>query len=127
MAAVQKAIGGGNLKDKAEMAMLFEYSDDDYNHLDDDNLNKDKKQIKNTDSKKRVKVGHHQGNAIPGGPVEPNYRGMTAANAYEAIKVILMNARNSGMTDGGRGYEPESGHLLMTMTTRGISSLHYIL
>ena len=53
--AAQKAIGGGNLKDRAAAAMLFQYSDDDYNHLYDDNLNEDEKRIDNADSNKRVK------------------------------------------------------------------------
>ena len=48
------------MKETAEAARLFEYSDNDYNHLDDDDLNEDKRQIKNADSKKRVKVGCRQ-------------------------------------------------------------------
>ena len=52
------------MKETAEAARLFEYSDNDYNHLDDDDLNEDKRQIKNADSKKRVKVGCHQGNLV---------------------------------------------------------------
>ncbi len=90
MSAAQQTIGGGNfLKDTAG---LFKYSDDDYNHLNDDNLNKDKRQIENGDSKKRVKTGRHQGNLIAGRPVEPNYAGMSDADAYEA-KVNYLNER----------------------------------
>jgi len=47
MLSAQQTIGGGTfLKETAEAARLFEYSDDDYYHLDDDNLNEDKRQIK---------------------------------------------------------------------------------
>ncbi len=61
MSTAQQTIDGGNfLKETAEAARLFEYSDNDYNHLNDDDLNEDKRQIKNADSKKRVKVGCRQ-------------------------------------------------------------------
>lgn len=56
---------------------------DDYNHLNDDDLNEDERWIKKADSKKRVKVGRRRGKLIPVGPVEPNYEGMTAIAAYE--------------------------------------------
>ena len=58
MSVAWQTMGSGNfLKEIAEAARLFEYSDNDYNHLNDDNLNKDERWIKNADSKKRVKVG----------------------------------------------------------------------
>ena len=85
-AAAQKVIGDGNLKDRAKVAMLFQYSDDDYDHLYDDNLNEDEKQIENTDRNKRVKVGRGRENLIPGGLFPPNYEGMTAAEADDAKK-----------------------------------------
>jgi hypothetical protein len=69
-AGVQKAIGGNNLKDRANAAMLFQYSNDDFNNLDDDDLNEDEKQIENANSNKRVTVGRGQVNFIPDGPVE---------------------------------------------------------
>ncbi len=36
---------------------LFEYSDDDYNHLNDDDIKEDEMRIENGDIKKRVKTG----------------------------------------------------------------------
>lgn len=36
-----------------------------------------------------VKVGHHQGNLIAGGPVVPNYDGMSVADANEAKQHYL--------------------------------------
>jgi len=68
---------------------IFEYSDDDYNHLDDDDLNEDERLIENADSKKRVKVGRRRGNLITGGPVVPNYDGMSVADAHEAKQNYL--------------------------------------
>jgi hypothetical protein len=75
---------GNFLKETAEAARLFEYFDDDYNHLDIDDLNEDERRIKNVDSKKRVKVGRRRGNLIAGGPVVPNDTGLSVADAYEA-------------------------------------------
>jgi hypothetical protein len=44
MSTAQQTIDGGNfLKETAEAARLFEYSDDDYNHLDNDDLNEDER------------------------------------------------------------------------------------
>ncbi len=37
--------------------MLFHYSDDDYDHLYDEDIDKDEKRTENSDSNKRVKVG----------------------------------------------------------------------
>ena len=48
---------GGKLRKRAA-AVLFHYSDDDYNHLYDDNIDKDEKRIENSGSNKRIKVGH---------------------------------------------------------------------
>ena len=93
MSTAQQTIDGGNfLKETAEAARLFEYSDDDYNHLDNDDLNEDERWIENADSKKRVKVGRRRGNLIAGGPVEPNYAGMSVADAYEAKNNYLKTA-----------------------------------
>jgi hypothetical protein len=36
-------VSGNFLKEIAEAARLFEYSDNDYNHLNDDDLNKDER------------------------------------------------------------------------------------
>ena len=76
---------GGNLKERAT-AVLFQYSDNDYNHLYDEDIDEDEKRIENSDSNKRVKVGHGRINFIPGGPSPPNYDGMTAAEADDAKK-----------------------------------------
>ena len=73
----------------SESVGLFGYADDDYNHLDDDDLNKDERLIENADIKKRVKVGCRRGNLIAGGPVVPNYDGMSVAKAHEAKQTYL--------------------------------------
>ena len=61
---------GGKLKERA--AVLFRYSDDDYDHLYDEDIDEDEKRIENSDSNKRVKVGRGRVNLIPGGPNPPN-------------------------------------------------------
>ncbi len=76
---------GGNLLERAT-AVLFQYSDIDYNHLYNEDIDKDKKRIENSDSNKRVKVGHGRVNLIPDRPSLPNYDGMTAAKADDATK-----------------------------------------
>ncbi len=67
---------GGKLKERAA-AVLFHYSNDNYDHLYDEDIDKDEKRIENSDSNKRVKVGHGQVNLIPGGSNLPNCNGMT--------------------------------------------------
>jgi hypothetical protein len=47
---------GEKLKERAA-AVLFHYSGDNYDHLYDEDVDKDEKRIKNSDSNKRVKVG----------------------------------------------------------------------
>ncbi len=47
---------GGQLRKRAK-AVLFHHSDDDYDHLYDDDIDKDEKRIENSDGNKRVKVG----------------------------------------------------------------------
>ncbi len=47
---------GGKLKERAA-AMLFHYSNNNYDHLYDENIDEDEKRIENNDSNKRVKVG----------------------------------------------------------------------
>ena len=47
---------GGNLKERAAV-VLFQYSDDDYEHLYNEDIDKDEKRIKNSNSNKKVKVG----------------------------------------------------------------------
>ena len=61
--------------------MLFQYSDDNYNHLYDEDTDKDEKRIENSDSNKREKVGRGRVNLIPGEPTPPNCNGMTADKA----------------------------------------------
>ena len=86
---------GGNLKERAA-AVLFQYSDSNYNHLYNEDIDKDEKRIKNSDSNKRVKVGCGRVNLIPGGPTPPNWDRMTADKADAAKKGTKLTARNSG-------------------------------
>ena len=44
------------MKERAA-AVLFNYSDDNYDHLYNKDIDKDEKRIENSDSNKRVKVG----------------------------------------------------------------------
>jgi hypothetical protein len=73
----------GQLRKRAK-AMLFHHSDDDYDHLYDEDIDEDGKRIENSDSNKRVKVGRGQVNLIPGGPNPPNCDGMTPVKALAA-------------------------------------------
>jgi hypothetical protein len=58
---------------------LFEYSDNDFDHLlDDKELDEDAKRIEYADSRKRDTYGRHKGALLEGGPQEPSYEGMTA-------------------------------------------------
>ena len=68
---------GRNLKERAA-AVLFQYSDDDYNHLYDEDIDEDEKRIENSDSNKRVKVGRGRVILIPGGHTPPSCDGITA-------------------------------------------------
>ena len=56
---------GGNLKERAT-TVIFQYSNDDYDHLYDEDIDKDEKRIKNSDSSKMVQVGRGRVNLIPG-------------------------------------------------------------
>ena len=66
--------------------MLFDYSDNNYDHLYNEDIDKDEKRIKNSNSNKRVKVGRGRVNLIPGGPNPPNCDGMTPDKADAAKK-----------------------------------------
>ena len=72
---------------------LFEYSEDDYNHLDDDYINEEEMRIKNGNIKKRVKRGRRQGNLIMGGPVEPKFDIMSVTEAHEALIQYLSDRK----------------------------------
>jgi hypothetical protein len=76
---------GGNLKERADV-VLFQYSNNDYDHLYDEDIDKDEKRIKNSNSNKRIKVGRGRVNLIPGGPTPPNCDGMPADKADAAKK-----------------------------------------
>jgi hypothetical protein len=66
---------------------LFEYSDDDFDHLlDDKELDEDAKRIEYADSRKRDTIGHCKGALLEGGPQEPSYEGMTAGKERAARK-----------------------------------------
>jgi hypothetical protein len=65
------ATEAGGMKERAT-AVLFQYSNDNYNHLYDEDIDKDEKRIENSDSNKRVTVRFGRVNLIPGGPSPPN-------------------------------------------------------
>jgi len=98
---------GEDNDDDSESVSLFGYADDDYNHLDDDDLNKDKRLIENAKIKKRVKVGCRRGNLIAGGPVVPNYDGMSVAEAHEAKQTYLTQRKK--FRDGLRQERLQAG------------------
>ena len=59
--------------------------DDDFDHLlDDDDIDDEEKRIEKMDSKSRIPTGRRRGNVIPGGPVAPNYKLMSASEASDA-------------------------------------------
>ncbi len=82
--------GTGRKLKKRAAAVLFHYSDDDYDHLYDDDIDKDKKRIENSGSNKRVKVGRGRVNLIPGGPNPPNCDMMTPDKAVAAKKTYTI-------------------------------------
>ncbi len=58
---------------------LFEYSDDDFDHLlDNKELDEDAKRIEYANLRKRDTIGRRKGALLEGGPQEPSYEGMTA-------------------------------------------------
>jgi hypothetical protein len=64
---------------------LFDYSEDEFDHLlDDKDLDEDVKRIEYADSRKRESLGHRKGTLLKGGPQEPSYEGMTAAEERAA-------------------------------------------
>ena len=64
---------------------LFESSDDDdFDHLNDDDINEEDRRIENMDSKSRIPTGRRRGNLIMGGPVAPNYKCMSASESSDA-------------------------------------------
>jgi hypothetical protein len=76
---------GDNSRDADFVPKLFESSDDDdFNHLNDDNINEEDRRIENMDSKSRIPTGRRRRNLIMGGPVAPNYKLMSASEASEA-------------------------------------------
>jgi hypothetical protein len=80
---------GGKLRKRAA-AVLFHYSDDDYDHLYDEDIDKDEKRIDNSGSNKRVKVGRGRVNLILGEPNPPNCDGMTPDKAVAAKKTYTI-------------------------------------
>jgi len=59
--------------------------DDDFDHLlDDDDINDEDRRIEKMASKSRIPTGRRRGNIIPGGPVAPNYKLMSASEARDA-------------------------------------------
>ncbi len=66
---------------------LFDYSDDEFDHLlDHKDLDEDVKRIEYADSRKRESLGRRIGTLLEGGPQEPSYEGMTAAEERAAME-----------------------------------------
>jgi hypothetical protein len=82
--------GTGKKLRKRAAAVLFHYSDDNYDHLYNNHIDEDEKRIENSGSNKRVKVGRGQVNLIPGGPNPPNCDGMTPDEAVAAKKTYTI-------------------------------------
>jgi hypothetical protein len=80
---------GGKLKERAA-AVLFHYSNNNYDHLYDEDIDEDEKRIKNSDSNKRVKVGRGRVNLIPSGPNPPNCNRMTPDETDAAKKTYTI-------------------------------------
>ena len=58
---------GDNSRDKDYVPKLFESSDnDDFDHLNDDDINEEDKRNNNMDSKSRIPTGRRRGNLIVG-------------------------------------------------------------
>jgi hypothetical protein len=61
---------GDNSRDADFVPKLFESSDDDdFDHLNDDDINEEDRRIENMDSKSRIPTGRRRGNLIMGGPL----------------------------------------------------------
>jgi len=90
---------GDNSRDNYFIPKLFESSDeDDFDHLNDDDINEEDRRIENRDSKTRIPTGRRQGNLIMGGPGAPNFKFMSASKASEArseYQSLCKNYRDS--------------------------------
>ncbi len=66
---------------------LFDYSDNEFDHLlDNKDLDEDVKRIEYANLRKRESLGRRKGTLLEGGPQEPSYEGMTAAEERAAIE-----------------------------------------
>jgi hypothetical protein len=82
---------------------LFDYSDNEFDHLLDDNdLNEDVKRIEYADSRRRESLGRRKRTLLKGGPQEPSYEGMTAAKeraAREEYQILKKKWRDQTRSD----------------------------
>ena len=103
---------GDNSWDTDYVPKLFKSSDDDdFDHLNDDDINEEDRRIENRDSKMRIPTGRHRGNLIMGGPVAPNYKFMAASEASEArseYQSLCKNYRGSICHERLRGNKGSS-------------------
>jgi hypothetical protein len=103
---------GDNSRDADFVPKLFESSDnDDFDHLNDDDINEEDRRIKNRDSKTRIPTGRRRGNLIKGGPVAPNYKLMSASKASEArseYQTLRKNYRDGIRRERLRGNKGSS-------------------
>jgi hypothetical protein len=103
---------GDNSRDADFVPKLFESSDDDdFDHLNDDDINEEDRRIENRDSKTRIPTGRRRGNLIKGGPVAPNYKLMSASKASEArseYQTLRKNYRDSIHRERLRGNKGSS-------------------
>ena len=110
---------GDNSWDSDFVPKLFESSDDDdFDHLNDDDINEEDRRIENRDSKSRIPTGRRRGNLIMGGPVAPNYKFMSASKASEArseYQSLRKNYREGIRRERLRGNKGSSFDELTTL------------
>ena len=106
--------------------MLFQYSNEDCNHLYDEDIDKNEKRIENSDSYKRVKVGRGQVNLIPGGSSLPNYNGMTVAKADDTKKWYSIDHQKFREELHQERLQAAKSGSSMKKTTQAMSPLHCI-
>ncbi len=116
---------GGKLKERAA-AVLFRYSGNDYNHLYNEDIDKDVKIIKKSDSNKRVKVGRGRVNLNLGGPNPPNWDGMTPDKADAAKKTYTIKRQKFREERHGERLQAAKGELFGKKITQGMSLLHCV-
>jgi hypothetical protein len=116
---------GGQLRKRAA-AVLFHHSDNNYDHLYDDDIDKDEKRIENSGSNKRVKVGRGQVNLIPGGPNLPNCDGTTPDKAVAAKKTYTIKHQKFREDCRRQRLQAAKGELFDDLSTQGMLLLRCI-